>query len=64
MPSSLLFIPLGLMVWMLCYGPGLACRKQDGTADWRQAAETASNPEAELAALLAVEDPERKDREG
>ena len=63
MPSSLLFIPLGVVVWMLCYGPGLACRRHDGTADWRQAAETTSNPEAELATLLAVDEPERTDRE-
>jgi hypothetical protein len=55
---SLLLLPLGMIVWMVCYGPGFVGRREEGAADWRQAAETTSAQEAELAQLLAVEEPE------
>jgi hypothetical protein len=60
---SLLFLPLGIVVWMLCYGPGISLRRPDGQADWRRTAQSRPNPEAELATLLAVEEPDRPDRE-
>jgi hypothetical protein len=58
---SLLLLPLGLIVWMVCYGPGYVGRREESGADWRQAAETTNTQEAELARLLAVEDSERRD---
>ncbi len=64
--ASLLFIPLGFAVWLLCYGPAVPGRSARSEDLWQQTTETGSRAEHDLAALLQVPDPDPEDtrREG